>query len=289
MFKTTSLLLASSMFGAAALAGYGDTSILIDNRFDGKAEVYIDGYFSGEIRGDTQGAFNTRPGMSDVLVLRDGGAVLLSTRVQARRGESTLVRVIPPEGTLFVKNAGRAPLLVSADSESVWVSPGTSANLVVTTGNVALTSKIQDRRGRSTVVDRQTVWVEPGKRGSAVVKYEPPIRTGVLVKNRDSQTVRVRIGGVDYGLLRPGAEMFVAVAQGSKWVTVNRQHGSILFNDSVFIRHGTESKVVVDDDKAGKMYTSKGSKVLDYEYYGGRHGHHRPDRHGDHGRSRWRW
>jgi len=289
MYKTTSILLASLMMGTTALAGHGSTSIIIDNRFDGKADVFIDGYFSGEIRGDTKMSFKTRPGNSDVLVLRDGGAVLLNKRIHSHQGESTTVRVIPPEGTLNVRNTGRAPLLVTADSRTSWISPGTSTNLVVTTGNVRVTSKIEDRYGRATTVDTQTVWLEPGKRGNATVKYEPPARTGITIKNRDHHTLQVRIGNRDYGMVRPGAEMFASVEPGYAWVTVSRVGGPVKFSGNVAVKRGADSKVVVDEDKSGKVYKEDGKKLMtwddtdDHDRWG-RH----DDRH-DHSRSRWRW
>jgi len=268
MYKASGILLTSLMFGATALAGPGGTSIVVDNRFDGKADVFIDGYFSGQIQGDTKTKFTTRPGMSEVLVLRDGGAVLLNEQINASRGQSTLVRVVPPQGSLFVRNTGRAPLLVTADASSAWVTPGKGMNLTVTTGRVALVSKTQDRFGKTTVVNRQTVWVEPGRKADATVKYEPAARTGVLIKNRDHHVVRVHVGNRDYGMLQPGAEIFASAAPGSIWVTVNRPGGVVRFNGSVAIRKGADSKVVVDDYGSGQVYSSNGSKYKTYTYDG---------------------
>jgi hypothetical protein len=225
MYKTTGILLASLMMGTVALAGpwhHAHTSILIDNHFDGRASVFIDGHFSGEIRGDTQASFDVWPGDNEVHVMRNG-IMLLDREVHTHPGESVKVSVHAPIGSLFVRNTGRAPLLVGADQRSVWIRPGTGANLVVTTGNVALASQVKDHHGVLRVISRQTVWVEPGKKGSAAVAYNPPHRTGILIKNRDHHEVGVRVGNRDYGLLRSGGEMFVAVGPGTARVKVTRR------------------------------------------------------------------
>ena len=299
MYKTTGILLASMMVGSAALASHGTASIVLDNRFDGKADVFIDGYFSGEIRGDTRETYSIRPGNRDVLVLREGGAVLLNKTLRVQGGDLTVVRVDPPQGTLSVRNSGRAPLMVAADNRSVWVTPGSTTQLVVTTGNVALTSMTQDRFGKTTVVNRQTVWVEPGKKGSAIVKYEPPIRTGITIQNKDHHSLRVVIGNRDFGFVQPGGEMFADVLPGRMWVEVTRLGGEPMFKGNVTVLRGAASKVVVDEDRSGKVYAGNGSKWKAYEYGGwnvddGHSGRDRDDdrhrdRDRDRGHTRYRW
>ena len=268
MYKTTGLLLASLTLGVSALAAPGSSSILVDNRFDGKADVFIDGFFSGEIPGNSKATFTTRPGRTDILVLRDGGAVLLNQHIISARGQVSQVRVAPPKGSLKVSNTGRAPLLVSADASSVWISPGQALNLTVTTGRVSLVSKTQDRFGQTTVVNRQNVWVEPGQKGKATVAYAPPVRTGVVIRNRDHHVVRVRVGNRDYGVIQPGAELFAAAPPGPVWVNVSRTSGRGGFNGNIVVKKGAESKVVVDASGAGKAYSANGTKWKSYTYDG---------------------
>jgi len=193
----SNLIVASTLvWSATAAAKHPDAALVIDNNFDGRVEVHVNGRYYGTVQGDAELVFPLASGRRDVLIRRPGGVVLLQRRLQVHRGTNHTVTVRPPQTTLFVANSGRTPLKVTADGAGAWVLPGMTADLRVTSGHVMVFAEVRDRTG-SLVVDREKVWAEPGRSvqvrmdASKLVRLGPPhhVPTPVVIRPVQPLTV----------------------------------------------------------------------------------------------------
>lgn len=164
------LLLGAAILGAPAPALAGQARLVVDNTFDGLAEVWVGGAYAGLVRGEKRTGFDVAQGLQPVVVRRpNGGPVLLSTRVHLSPAWVAAVRVLPPPGTLRVANAGPLPLRVEVeDTPPVWMAPGTAVQLTVASGRVSVHSAVREGPGVR-VIDERVVWVGPGRSASTTV------------------------------------------------------------------------------------------------------------------------
>lgn len=227
---------------AAALAGH-DTTLEIDNRFDGEAEVWVDGRYEGLVPGDVRARFDVRPGRRTVEVRRpNSGYVLASTRLHFPNGGLVMLPIEAPDARLRVQNAGEVALRLQLDDETVWIQPGTTLTLPVEAGHLHASASIKEPRGDFTTFER-TLWLEPGELRTEVLRPDPTVLTLV---NHDHHTVRVHLDGEDAGLLAPGATRVVYVRPGSTRVTFLDLTGRSRLVRVLDLPRGERARVVLD-------------------------------------------
>ncbi|MEQ1506093.1 MAG: hypothetical protein ABMB14_27925 [Myxococcota bacterium] len=236
--------LAGWLFAApsVALAYGGNATVSVTNRFDGEAEVWIDGRFQGMIRGDSTAQYPTRPGESSVVVKRPGTNYVLATaQLRLAPGTVAVLPVEPPKGTVRVTNGGEVPLKVDADNAHVWILPGTSAYVPVFTGNVDLHASIKEPGGEWEAI-RRDLWVEPGKVTQTLLKPDPTV---VVITNRDYTPVHALLDGVDGGWIGAGETERIWIHPGPTQVVLLDGKGRVKSTTSVVVSKGTEQRIVV--------------------------------------------
>lgn len=227
----------------AAAHGPPSAIVSIDNRFDGEAEVYIDGRYQGIVAGDTKASYSLKPGCVNVVVQRPGtGFRLAQAELHLAPGATTLMPVAAPQGQLQVRNNGEIALKLSSEgSPSVWVKPGTTVLLPVETGNVSFTGAILEPRGEWVTLTRN-LWVEPGQLGTATVRPDPTV---LIVTNYDRTPVHALIDGKDLGWIDPGATQRTWVKPGPANIVLLDTKGRVRTSTAVTVKRGQEASVVV--------------------------------------------
>ena len=225
-----------------AIAAQGDARLTIDNRFDGRAEVFVDGRYEGEARANGATAFEVCPGHRTVVVSRPGTHFVLATaRVELTPRSAFALPVVAPTGSLRVDNDGEVRLKLDVGATEVWVEPGTVAVVPVRAGNVDLVASIHDPHGDWAAVRRQ-VWVEPGRATTTELSPDP---TRIWVTNHESVPVRAVLDGDDAGWIQPGATERVWVRPGPTQVVVTDRAGRTLSSTRLVVGRGDDAKVIV--------------------------------------------
>lgn len=235
-------------FTALALApglalAHSEALLSVDNRFDGEAEVYVDGRFQGMVAGDSRSSFEVRSGCHEVTVKRQGsGFVLASTRLTLSGGTTTLLPVAAPRGRLQVKNTGDVSLkLDTEDIAPVWVSPGATAILDVEAGNVALHATIRSPMGEWEAMER-ALWVEPGTPTLTNLKPDPTV---LVISNRERFSVHAVVEGIDLGWIDPGESQSTWIRAGNAQVVLLDRQGRVRLTTAVAVRKGAEAIVAL--------------------------------------------
>jgi hypothetical protein len=243
MRTTCHLLLTAALLApSVALAGGADATLVVDNRFDGEAEVWVDGRFEGLARPNATTAFDVQPGLDRVVISRPGTHYELAkaTLVVAPR-QAVEIPVLAPTATLRIDNKGDVALKLDLGASDVWVQPGASALVPIKAGNVTFGASIHDPRGDFRAIDR-TVWVEPGQLATTVLEPDP---TMIVVTNREAVPVRALLDGADAGWIQPGETQRVWVRPGATNLVLVDRLGRVISTRSVFVGKGDEQKVVV--------------------------------------------
>ena len=237
------LLLATALFvPSMALASGGPAALTIDNKFDGEAEVVVDGHLEGIARPNAQTTFSVRPGVSEVKVTRPGTHfVLADTRLLLGSHTSTTLPVLAPMGSVRVQNQGDVALKLEVGANSVWLQPGAVTLLPVKTGNVELDASIHDPRGDWRAIERP-LWVEPGQVSTTTLKPDPTV---IVVANREAMPIRALLDGKDAGWIQPGDRQRMWVRPGNTNVVLLDRAGRVLSTTPVFVTRGDDAKVVV--------------------------------------------
>lgn len=239
------LLLTAALFApSVALAGGADATLVVDNRFDGEAEVWVDGRFEGMARANADTVFAVEPGLDHVVVRRPGtGFELASASIVVAPRQAVELPVRSPEGTLRVTNRGDVALKLDLGAADAWVQPGATAVVEVKAGNVTFGASIHDPRGDFRAIER-TVWVEPGVVASTTLEPDPTV---IVVTNRDDAPVRALLDGADAGWIQPGETERVWVRPGATNLVLVDRIGRVVENRTLFVGKGDEQKVVVAD------------------------------------------
>ncbi|MEZ4240103.1 MAG: hypothetical protein R3F59_28925 [Myxococcota bacterium] len=219
------------------------TLVTIDNRFDGKGEVFVDGRFQGIVAGHTQGTFPTGPGYHNVTVKRpDTHFVLASASLGFNRGTNTMFRVDAPRGTLRVTNAGEVALKLRAEgTNSVWVNPGGTVTLNVQAGNVDVFGSIRDPRGEWDAL-KKTEWVEPGVIRATTLR---PDSTVLVVTNYERYPVHALVDGKDIGWIEPGRTTEAWLRPGRADLVFLDRNGRVRTTTSVQLQKGEDTRVLL--------------------------------------------
>jgi hypothetical protein len=227
----------------AAPAFAGDSTISLDNRFDGEVEIWLDGKFVRMLDGDSKINMVTRPGSHDLQITRPGTHfVLASQHLHLRNDTTTVVPILPPTGQLRINNTGDVRLKVAVEGTSpVWITPGTSALVPVTTGHVDVVASIHDPRGEWVAQERD-VWVEPGQLGVTTMSPDPTV---IIIANHDRQPVRALLDGADAGWIPAGTTERMWVRPGPTQVVLLDGHGAVRSQARVVVSKGNEAKIVV--------------------------------------------
>jgi hypothetical protein len=270
-------------------AGPGPTLVTIDNDFDGKGEVFIDGRYTGTVAGDTRASFQTSPGCHTVTVKRPGTSfVMSSVNLTLARGSNTILPVQAPRGTLRVTNAGEVALKLRADgASSVWVNPGGTAVLNVEAGNVDLKASIRDPRGEWDALER-VAWVEPGRPEALTLKPDPTV---LVVSNYERYPVHALVDGADLGWIDPGASQETWLRPGRADVVLLDRSGRVRTTTSVVLRKGEDTRVVLQaavPARPGVVVTAQmPTVVVSAHLHGQGYGHGNHQRPGPRYRTEW--
>jgi hypothetical protein len=237
-------LMHSLALPGTALAGHGhsDAFVEIDNRFDGPAQVWIDGRLEGVVAGDSRTRIDSRPGMHSLIIKRaETGFVLRSESLHLSPRTTTILRVDPPMSTLRIRNPSEAALKVTAGRHDLWISPHTTVELPVRAGNLSL---VATTPGDFRVHDR-TVWVEPGRRSLTTLDYEPLAK--VIVYNRHPHSLRVVVDGREVERIGPGQQEWVTVRPGSH--TFQLFHGARLVDSTALRLQPGQQHAIRSEDR----------------------------------------
>lgn len=239
--KLLSVAAIGALVPATALA-HGTATVTVKNKFDGEADVRIDGKYVGRVAGNATVAFSTNAGDTAVVVTRPAtGYVLASTNLYLGNGASVLLPVDPPRGTLRIQNTGEVKLKLDVDANSVWIAPGASISMLVESGNVGLSASIHDPHGDWQAIAR-TLWVEPGQIATTSLAPEPTV---VVITNRDRVPVRALLDGDDAGWIDPGDTERVWVRPGRTQVVLVDKNGRVRSSTALVVSKGNEAKLVL--------------------------------------------
>lgn len=229
------------LLAAPSLAGRAAT-VTVDNSFDGAAEVRIDGNLVGLVDGDHTASFAVTPGLHAIQVMRSGsGFLLAATASRLDAGCTLILPVEPPRGEVQVLNRGEVALKLDLDRSSVWLQPGASVLVPVTTGNVTLGASIRDPRGEFRAIER-SLWVEPGLLATTTLAPDPTV---VAITNRDRVPLRALIDGADGGWVQPGDTARIWVRPGPTAVVLEDRAGRVVSRTSVVVGRGDDARVIV--------------------------------------------
>lgn len=233
---------AAALVAPSVALADSDATLTIDNRFDGEAEVFVDGKLEGIARGDAATCFDVRPGLREVVVSRPGTHFVLATaRVAFAPHATTALPVVAPTGSVRVDNDGEVALKLELGPTTVWLQPGTAAVLPVKTGNVELQASIHDPRGDWMAIERG-LWVEPGQLATTTLKPDPAV---IVVTNRDLVPVRAVLDGVESDWIQPGDTDRLWVRPGATRVVLEDRVGRVLSTTNLLVGRGDEAKVVL--------------------------------------------
>lgn len=237
------VLLATGFFAPSiALANPGDATLTIDNRFDGEAEVLVDGKLEGVAHADRATSFEVRPGLRQVSVVRPGtGYVLASARMDLDPCSSRSLSVFVPDGQVRVDNEGEVALKVDVGGTSIWLQPGSVTVLPVKAGNLTIAASIHDPNGDWTAIERD-LWVEPGRIASTTLRPDPGV---VVVTNGGLVPVRALFDGNDAGWLQPGETDRIWVRPGATRVVLTDRIGHVVATDVLVVDRGEVEKIAV--------------------------------------------
>jgi hypothetical protein len=206
-------------------------------------EIWLDGKFVRMLDGDSQINMVTRPGNHDLKVTRPGTHyVLASQHLHLHNNTTTIVPVQAPSGQLRIDNTGEVRLKVAVEGcDPVWITPGTSALVPVTSGHVDLKASIHDPRGEWVAQERD-VWVEPGQLGVTTMSPDPTV---LVITNHDRQPVRALLDGVDAGWIPAGTTERMWVRPGPTQVVLMDARGAVRSQARVVVSKGDDAKIIV--------------------------------------------
>jgi hypothetical protein len=227
-----------------AMAHGSSSQLSIQNRFDGKAEVWLDGHFTGIVEGDSTATFTIKPGCVNVVVQRPGTRyVMAQSTLTLAPHTSTTLPVAAPRGTVRVTNSGEIALKVNAEGVTTWVQPGTTVQMTVETGQLEMTASVKDPRGGDWVAVERDMWVEPGQAGNTTFRPDPTV---VVLDNNYRIRLHALVDGVDLGWIDPGSEMRVWVRPGPANVVMMDSTGRVRTQASVVVRKGDDARVAAN-------------------------------------------
>lgn len=214
----------------------------VTNEFDGEVEVWLDGRFQRLVPANTQIRFTECAGIHNLEVRRPAtDFVLLSRPFKVYENQMVVLHAKPPLGTLRVNNEGEVALKLDIDDALVWISPGSSVQVPVTTGNVEVHASMKDPRGEWLAIDR-TVWVEPGRPAATTLRPDPTV---IVISNRENYPVHALFDGVDAGWIAAGETRRVWVRPGPTQVLLLDRSGKVRTTAQLSVTRGSEAKVVV--------------------------------------------
>ena len=237
------LTLATALFApSAALAAGEDATLKVENKFDGEAEVFVDGRFEGIARPNATTAFEVRSGRHEVVVDRPGTRfVLADAHLEVGCHQAVTLPVTAPLSSVRVENQGEIALKIEVGANTVWLQPNTSTILPVRAGNAEIQASAHEPRGDWKAVERQ-LWVEPGQQASTTLKPDPTV---IVVVNRESAPVRALLDGADAGWIQPGDGQRMWVRPGPTNVVIIDRAGKVLSSTPVVVSKGQDARVVV--------------------------------------------